>query len=274
MSLADWFLPTPAKQQEQMTTVIAKQIMAVMSSSKFSSGSAITQRASISASGNAKITNSTIMQAATINTAAFLSDQTNLQLQSDLKDSLKNTIANQASNMPLGKEPNVNTKIASVVDKSIEQNFKYENMVQLNQSANQVADITAVNSGQISGGVISQRADVIAKFTNQVARDIASQLISTTDVTNTSDTKTTNFIAETVTSFGNAISGLFTGILSSPVMMVVAVIAVIMIAIIVRQRANQMGPMPGMIMPPMSSAPLPASPPAPAMEPLPPVGSY
>ena len=130
MGLLDLLLPTPAKQQEQLSTLIQKQVTDIMSSNKFGSASAITQNIDIVAMGpGSKISGVNIKQVASINVTAFLNDKTSLELKSDLKEKLTNSIKNAASNMPLGQEQNVNTKIANVVDKSIETKFSRESMV-------------------------------------------------------------------------------------------------------------------------------------------------
>jgi hypothetical protein len=229
MSLLDLILPTPAKAQEQLTTIIAKQMLNIMSKSKFSAAASVQQTATIYASGSSKITNVSIIQAANINTTAFLSDQTVLDLKSDLKDSLKNVISNESSNMPFGREQNVNTRISNVVDKSIEENFSHENMVALNSATNQVAAITAVQSGQISDAQIQQRADIITKFTNTVALDIASQLIGTTTTDTSQSTKTNNFLAEIIATAGSFVSNL----LSAPLMIFMVLIVIVVIGAII-----------------------------------------
>lgn len=216
MGILDAIFPTPATQQSQLNTIIAKQVVNVMSSKKFSSATAITQSASTVAIGSgSKISGVTIDQVASINTAAFLSDSTMLSLKSDLKEAISNAIKNEASNMPFGQQQNVNTTISNVVDKSIETNITHDTILQLNNAINQSYSAVALSGGEIDAIKVAQKADVISTFTNEIANDISTKLIGNAGVTNVSDTKTTNFLAETIGAVGNAITGFFSGLLQS-----------------------------------------------------------
>lgn len=248
----DLFSPTPVKQQEQLNTLIQKQITDVMSSSKFGSASAITQTVSISAIGPGSVNSGVdIKQVASINVTAFLNDKTAIELKSDLKEKLVNSIKNEASNMPLGQEQNVNTKIANVVDKSIETKFSHESMVELNNAINQSASVLALAGGVNTDIAVYQKADTITKFTGSVATDISSQLIGNTDISNTSDTKTTNFLAETIGAIGGAISSVLMGAWAGPVMMFAMFMAVVLIGVWIVRGGGSSRPMP------MTSAPPP-----------------
>jgi hypothetical protein len=232
MGLLDLILPTPATQQEQLTTLIQKQITDTMSSSKFSSASAVTQTANITAVGAGSVNSGVnIQQVANINVSAFLNDATALNLKSDLKNNLTNSIKNQASNMPLGQQQNVNTKIASVVDKSIETKFSHDAMMELNNAVNQAVNVAAVAGGVNTDISVYQKADVITKFSNSVATDIATQLVGSDTVSNTSDTKTTNFLSETIGAIGGAIASVLAGAWAGPVMMFAMFMAVVLIGI-------------------------------------------
>lgn len=203
-------LSGPATYQKQLNTLIAKQIVNVMSSKKFNSASAITQSVSLVAIGkDSKVSGITIDQLASINTAAFLNDSTMLNLKSDLKENIANAIKNEASNMPFGQTQNVNSTIANVVDKSIETNITHDTMMQLNNAINQSFSATALSGGEIDAIKLSQKADIVSTFTDTIANDISTKLIGTTGVTNTTDTKTNNFIAETIGAVGSVISGIF-----------------------------------------------------------------
>ncbi len=225
MSLLGLLVGTKPTQQAQLNTVIAKQILTVMSSSKYQGSAAITQTANIIASGTSKITNTSVDQSANINTAVFLNDATTTELKSDLSESLKNTISNEASNMPFGQQQNVNTMISNVVDKSIEQNFTHDQMVALNSAATQTANVVGLQAGQISGVTVNQTASVVTQFAQSVANNISTQLVGTTDVANTSTMKTTNFISEIIGSIGSVFSGLMT----APLIAFVVIIAIIII---------------------------------------------
>ncbi len=236
MGVLDFLLPTPATQQQQLTTLIQKQVTDIMSDSKFGSASAVTQSANVTAVGPGSVNSGIdISQIATINTAAFLNDNTALQLKSDLKEKLTNSIQNQASNMPFGQQQNVNTTIANVVDKSIETKFSRESLMELNNAVNQTASVAAVAGGTNTDIAIAQKADVITKFSSSVGTDIATQLTGNNTTSNTSDTKTTNFLSETIASVGSAISsvigGLFTGIYAGPVIMFAMFMCVVFAAV-------------------------------------------
>lgn len=209
-------LSGPATQQNQLNTLIAKQVTDVMKQQKFGSASAVTQSVNIMAVGpNSKNKDIDINQVASINTAAFLNDATRLDLMSDLKEKLTNSIKNEASNMPLGQQQNVNTTIANVVDKSIETKFSHQSMVELNSAVNQSVNVMAGMGGENESIKVMQKANVVQTFTNDVATDISTKLIGNTGIDNKNDTKTTNFVAETIGAVGNAITGFFSGILQS-----------------------------------------------------------
>lgn len=237
-------LSGPATHQKQLNTIIAKQIVNVMSSKKFSSASAITQSASTVAIGkDSKVSGITIDQVASINTAAFLSDSTMIDLKSDLKEQIANAIKNEASNMPLGQQQNVNTTIENVVDKSIETNITHDTMMQLNNSINQSYSAYALSGGEVDAIKVSQKADVISTFTNTIANDISTKLVGNTGVTNDNETKTTNFLAETINAVGDAVTGFFSGIFTSamigPMLLFGMFLGVVLLGVyIARGRAN------------------------------------
>jgi 23S rRNA U2552 (ribose-2'-O)-methylase RlmE/FtsJ len=242
-------LSGPATQQNQLNTVIAKQITDVMKQQKFSSASAITQNVNIAAVGpNSKVSGVDVTQVASINTTAFLSDSTRLDLMSDLKEKLTNSIKNEASNMPLGQQPNVNTTIANVVDKSVESKFSHQSMVELNSSVNQSANIMAGMGGEIDTIKLVQKANVIQTFANDVATDISTKLIGNTDVDNKNDTKSTNFLAETIGAVGNAITGFFSGILQSaligPLLLFGMFLGVVLLALYIARGRGTPAPLP------------------------------
>jgi len=235
---------TPANTQEQLTTLIQKQVIDIMSSSKFGSAAAITQSVDIAAIGaDSKNTGVDIKQVANINVSAFLNDKTALELKSDLKEKLTNSIKNEASNMPFGQQQNVNTKIANVVDKSIESKFSREAIVELNNAVNQSVKLAAVAGGVNQDIAVYQKADVIAKFSSAVATDIATQLVGDNVTTNVSETKTTNFLAETVGAVGKAIGdtikGLLTGVYAGPVMMFVMFMCVVLVGIYIARGGSK-----------------------------------
>jgi hypothetical protein len=231
-SMLSFLIPPPPTQQRQLTTLIQKQIMDVMSSSKFSSASAITQDVSVTAIGaGSKNTGIDIQQAASINTAAFLNDQTALELKSDLKEKLKNSIKNEASNMPFGQKQDVNTHIENVVDKSIETKFSRSSLVELNNSVKQLASITAIAGGINENIKSAQKADIVAKFASSVGTDIATKLVGSNETTNEQETKTTNFISDTIGSIGKVVNDVvdsaLLGAYALPVMLFVLFICVI-----------------------------------------------
>lgn len=231
-------------QQEQLTTLIQKQIVDVMSNQKFKSASSISQTTNIIALGKeSKNTGVDIKQVASINTTAFLNDKTALELKSDLKDKIANSIKNEASDNPLGKQQNVNTKIANVVDKSIETKFSRESLIELNNSVNQAVNVAAIAGGENTVISVYQKGDVIAQFTSDVATDIASQLIGSSDVDNKSDMKTTNFFSETIASIGKAVgdvmSSVLTGVYAGPVIMFVMFMCVVLIAIYIAKGGSR-----------------------------------
>lgn len=262
-------LSGPATQQTQLTNLIAKQIVNVMSSQKFGSATAITQNVSIAAVGQgSKASGITIDQMASINTAAFLNDATMLNLKSDLKDAISNAIKNEASNMPFGQTQNVNTMISNTVDKSIETNITHDTMLQLNNAINQSVSVVAA-AGGVAGGEgadaikVAQKADVISTFTNTIANDISTKLIGTTGVSNTTDTKTTNFVAETVGAIGNAITGFFSGILQSaligPLLLFGMFLGVVLLALYIARGRGTPAPLP-MYQYPIQPMPRPTGP--------------
>lgn len=240
-------LSGPATQQTQLNTLIAKQITNVMKQQKFGSASAVTQSTNIVAVGpNSKVKDVDINQVASINTAAFLNDATRLDLMSDLKEKLTNSIKNEASNMPFGQQQNVDTTIANVVDKSVETKFSHESMVELNSAVNQSVNVMAGMGGEIESVKVVQKANVIQTFTNDVATDISTKLIGNTGIDNKNDTKTTNFVAETIGAVGSAITGFFSGILQSaligPLLLFGMFLGVVLLALyIARGRASPGG---------------------------------
>jgi hypothetical protein len=274
MSLLDMILPTPAKQQQQLSQDISNQVLSVMSQSKFQAAAAITQSATITATGTSKISGVNINQTASINIGAFLSQQTNAQLQSDLKDALTNTITNDSSNMPFGKEPNVNTTISNIVNHSITSNFSVENMSQLNNAINQSVNITAVDAATLANIQIAQKADLITKFSNQVGTDIATKLMGSYTSNSGTTTKTSNFISDTIGAVGGAISSVIgagaMAIFAGPAMLFIMLIVVVLIAVwIVRGGGSHELPPP----PQMEYVSTPAMPAAYSTG-LPPVGGF
>ena len=97
-------------------------------------------------------------------------------------------------------------------------------------------------------------------FTSSVGTDIASQLIGKTEIKNENDTKTTNFLSETIDSIGKGISSvlgtLFTGLYAGPVMMFVMFMAVVLVGVyIIKGGGGGSAPPPQMMMyaPPMAA---------------------
>lgn len=240
---------TPASMQEQLSTVIAKQIIDVMSDNKFGAASAITEDVQMVSSGKgSKISGVNIKQVANINVTAFLSDSTAIELKSDLKSKIANAVKVEASNNPLGKDPDINTKIANVVDNSIEQKFSRTSMIELNNSVKLGVKMVAIDEGGIDNIKIDQRGDIIMNFASSVGLDIATKLISNTDIKNSTDTKTSDFITGTIKAVGDAISGIIgsvlTGVWAGPVMMFAMFIAVVLIGVyIIKGGGTQPAPM-------------------------------
>jgi hypothetical protein len=238
MSLLDLILPTPQKTQEQLNQLISQNILNVMSSSKFSSGSATTQTVNINVLNGASLKNATFEQVAAIDTSVFLNDSTNIQLQSDLANSLKNTLMNEATSMPFGREPNINTKISNVVDNSIKQNFTHEKMTQLNNAVSQAITINVIGQGSNASNIsAAQKADVISKFADSVASSISGQLVAKNTADNTSSMKVTNWLSETI----GALSSFIGGLMSGPVYAIIVFFALIILAVIVMRMATSSG---------------------------------
>ena len=192
---------------KQLSEVITNISMDVMVSQSTTADSDLVQSQIINLSGNTINTNLSAKQTSTISLEAISDIRINAKIQAAILNKLVSEITKKDTNFPEITKKKTEMEISSIVRNNIKSSFSIKNIASISMKVKNTQGINASGNSVNTGIHETQESSGIGKLVNKMSSNIAQDLASGTDMKNTQSQETTDFIANTIKSVGDAIGG-------------------------------------------------------------------